>query len=156
MRSALFLLLTSCASVSLPPPVSISYHPETRPLPPDAREEPIPPELPHMEWSLAAEPGMTLTEPGILLSEARAWRYATILTRYGELRARYKADQEIWQSHRLSYEGYAARVRESAVESSFWAKHGIEVGLVIGILVGCTTTVMVMSLLENTLGRATN
>jgi len=152
VRSILILaLLAGCASTQtprlLPPPSA----PETRDLPPDPAEEPLPDGIPAGETVEPLEAGSCYDATGLrggnypcprasglLASEGWAVRAGFYRLRYRELREHYEADRSVWRAHRVLYEStHAENLRRmEAARPSWLVRNAFPIGLGAGLILG--------------------
>lgn len=108
---------------------------EREELPPDPATEELPGDPPGREDDIEAYEPRDPSNPswaGIVISERRAARDGLYRIRYGELRAHYDADREIWKVHREAYETRLTLAAETIedLQPTWWDEHK---GVVIGI-----------------------
>lgn len=156
------LLALGCASAPVPvATIPATRAPETRALPPDPAEEPLPPGTPAGEWVEPLEVGGCYDatglhggdtpcprRAGILSSEARAVRDGFYRIRYRELRTFYEADRTTWSAQRELYE--ALRRQDQAtitrMQPSWWDRNALPLGVAAGLVLGVgTMTAIIMS-----------
>lgn len=125
------------------PFVEADHRPESKPLPPNPREEKLDGEFSMPEWVEAIEQGEAAPRAGILISESRAARDALFRARYDELRRYYDADRMVWGAHRAYYEERLSKadVEIQRLQPTWWSSHAESIFLVGGILVGMAATI---------------
>lgn len=128
MRSLIlvFFLLQACSTTQVAQSPLIPYHPEERILPPDPKDEPLPPIKDTKIW----------TKPmadGILYSEAKAFQAVKYEVRYKQLRDDYIQDRRIWVEQRALYESLRPQ------PPTLWDEYKPYIALGIGVLLGGAT-----------------
>lgn len=80
---------------------------------------------------------------GILISPEKAARVLKLKAGYDELRGMYEADRTIFAQNRLIYEErlQQANAEIARISPSWWEKHGLAVGAVLGTVGGALITV---------------
>jgi hypothetical protein len=94
------------------------------------------------------------TGPGILFDQDSAMYVARLRVGYDEVRGLYDVDQRTWARERQVYQRHLElgdeeieRANERA-ERSWWEKHGDEVGLITGFVVGVAVTVGITAAID--------
>ena len=88
---------------------------------------------------------------GVLFSTEKAVRSARFVVAYNEMRGLYEVDLRTWVREREVYQRHLdladteiARQRERA-RRGWWERHGAQVGLAVGFLVGAAATVGIVA-----------